>query len=57
LAFAVAGKTGLRFQALYGTYRRWPKNSELNNLLREYFSRVDFDTKLLGGAVIVAAYK
>ena len=57
LAFAVAGKTGLRFQALYGTYRRWPKNSQLNNLLREYFSRVDFDTKLLGGAIIVAAYK
>jgi demethylmenaquinone methyltransferase/2-methoxy-6-polyprenyl-1,4-benzoquinol methylase len=57
LAFAVAGKIGLKFQALYGTYRRWPKNSELNNLLREYFSRVDFDTRLLGGAVIVAAYK
>ncbi|MRN41129.1 MAG: methyltransferase domain-containing protein [Nitrosopumilales archaeon] len=57
LAFAVAGKVGLKFQALYGTYCRWPKNSELNNLLKEYFSKVDFDTELLGGAVIVAAYK
>ena len=57
LAFAVAGKIGLKFQTLYGTYRRWPKNSELNNLLREYFPRVDFHTRLLGGAVIVAAYK
>jgi demethylmenaquinone methyltransferase / 2-methoxy-6-polyprenyl-1,4-benzoquinol methylase len=57
LAFAVAGKIGLKFQALYGTYRRWPKNSELNNLLMEYFPRVDFHTRLLGGAVIVAAYK
>jgi demethylmenaquinone methyltransferase/2-methoxy-6-polyprenyl-1,4-benzoquinol methylase len=57
LAFAVAGKIGLKFQALYGTYRRWPKNSELNCLLKEYFPRVDFDTKLLGGAIIVAAYK
>jgi demethylmenaquinone methyltransferase/2-methoxy-6-polyprenyl-1,4-benzoquinol methylase len=57
LAFAVAGKIGLKFRALYGTYRRWPKNSELRNLLREYFPRVDFHTRLLGGAVIVAAYK
>jgi demethylmenaquinone methyltransferase/2-methoxy-6-polyprenyl-1,4-benzoquinol methylase len=57
LAFAVAGKIGLKFQALYGTYRRWPKNSELNCLLKEYFPRVDFDTRLLGGAIIVAAYK
>jgi demethylmenaquinone methyltransferase/2-methoxy-6-polyprenyl-1,4-benzoquinol methylase len=57
LAFAVAGKVGLKFQALYGTYCRWPKNSDLNNLLKEYFSKVDFDTELLGGAVIVAAYK
>lgn len=57
LAFAVAGRLGLKFQALYGTYRRWPKNSDLNSLLKEYFSRVDFDTRLLGGAVIVSAYK
>ena len=57
LAFAVAGKVGLKFQALYGTYCRWPKNSDLNNLLKEFFSKVDFDTELLGGAVIVAAYK
>ena len=57
LAFAVAGRIGLKFRALYGTYRRWPKNSELKSLLKEYFHRVDFDTRLLGGAVIVAAYK
>jgi len=57
LAFAVAGKVGLKFRALYGTYRRWPKNSELKNLLKEYFSKVEFDTRLLGAAVIAAAYK
>jgi demethylmenaquinone methyltransferase/2-methoxy-6-polyprenyl-1,4-benzoquinol methylase len=57
LALAVAGKVGLKFRALYGTYRRWPKNSELNSLITEYFSKVDFDTRLLGAAVIVAAYK
>lgn len=57
LAFIVAGKIGLKFRAIYGTYRKWPKNSELNRLLKEYFSRVDLDTKLLGGAIIVAAYK
>jgi demethylmenaquinone methyltransferase / 2-methoxy-6-polyprenyl-1,4-benzoquinol methylase len=57
LAFIVAGKVGLKFRALYGTYRRWPKNSELNSLLKEYFSKVNFDTRLLGGAIIVVAYK
>jgi demethylmenaquinone methyltransferase/2-methoxy-6-polyprenyl-1,4-benzoquinol methylase len=57
LAFAVAGKVGLKFRALYGTYRKWPKNSELNSLLKEYFSKVDFDTRLMGAAIIVAAYK
>jgi demethylmenaquinone methyltransferase / 2-methoxy-6-polyprenyl-1,4-benzoquinol methylase len=57
LALVVAGKVGLKFRALYGTYRRWPKNSELNSLITEYFSKVDFDTRLLGAAVIVAAYK
>jgi demethylmenaquinone methyltransferase / 2-methoxy-6-polyprenyl-1,4-benzoquinol methylase len=57
LAFLVAGSGGLGFRALYGTYKRWPKNSELKNLLEEEFSHVDFQKFLLGGSVIIAATK
>jgi demethylmenaquinone methyltransferase/2-methoxy-6-polyprenyl-1,4-benzoquinol methylase len=56
LAYVVAGKKGLKFKTLYGTYVKWPRHSELKISL-EKFSRVEFDTRLMGGAVIVAAYK
>lgn len=57
LAFFAAGSIGLKFRAIYGTYKRLPKNAELNEMLREKFSRVEFEKKMMGGAVIVAAYK
>jgi demethylmenaquinone methyltransferase / 2-methoxy-6-polyprenyl-1,4-benzoquinol methylase len=57
LAFAAAGKPGLKFKTLYGTYIRWPSNSELNALLCEKFSRVEFDKAMMGGAIIVSAHK
>ena len=57
LAFAVAGKLGLKFGTLYGTYKRWPQNKKLEKLLLEKFSRVEFEKDLMGGAIIVAAYK
>ncbi|MCD6037713.1 MAG: ubiE1 [Nitrososphaeraceae archaeon] len=57
LAFAAAGKSGLKFKTLYGTYIRWPRNSELNALLCEKFSSVKFDKAMMGGAIIVSAYK
>lgn len=57
LAFAAAGKSGLKFKTLYGTYIRWPRNSELNALLCEKFSSVKFDKVMMGGAIIVSAYK
>ncbi len=57
LAFAVAGKAGLKFRTLHGTYLRWPKNSVLREILKESFDEVEFQTKLLGGAVIIAARK
>ena len=57
LAYIVAGKSGLRFRTLYGTYLRWPKNSELEAMLGEKFSRVEFEQGMMGGAVIIAAYK
>ncbi|MEM2760374.1 MAG: class I SAM-dependent methyltransferase, partial [Nitrososphaerales archaeon] len=57
LAFFVAGNTGLKFRAIYGTYKRLPKNSELKEMLREKFGKVEFETRMMGGAIIVAAYK
>ncbi|MDQ4050960.1 MAG: class I SAM-dependent methyltransferase [Thermoproteota archaeon] len=56
-AYLAAGKAGLKFKTLYGTYLRWPKNSELEYMLKEKFSQVKFDRGMMGGAVIIAAYK
>lgn len=56
-AYFVAGKAGLRFRTLYGTYLRWPRNSELEAMLKEKFSKVEFERGMMGGAVIIAAYK
>jgi demethylmenaquinone methyltransferase/2-methoxy-6-polyprenyl-1,4-benzoquinol methylase len=56
-AYLAAGKSGLKFKTLYGTYLRWPKNSELESMLNEKFSHVQFDRGMIGGAVIIAAYK
>ncbi len=56
-AYFAAGKAGLKFKTLYGTYLRWPRNSELDSMLKEKFSRVQFDKGMMGGAVIIAAYK
>jgi demethylmenaquinone methyltransferase / 2-methoxy-6-polyprenyl-1,4-benzoquinol methylase len=56
-AYLAAGKVGLKFKTLYGTYTRWPKNSELESMLKDRFSQVQFEKGMMGGAVIVAAYK
>ena len=56
-AYLAAGKAGLKFKTLYGTYMRWPKNSELESMLKDRFSQVQFEKGMMGGAVIVAAYK
>jgi demethylmenaquinone methyltransferase / 2-methoxy-6-polyprenyl-1,4-benzoquinol methylase len=56
-AYLAAGKAGLKFKTLYGTYMRWPKNSELESMLKDRFSQVQFEKSMMGGAVIVAAYK
>lgn len=57
VALCAGGRRGLRFSALYGTYRRWPRNSELRAILLERFSRVELETGLMGGAIMVAARK
>ena len=57
IAFTIAGKAGLRFRTLYGTYLRWPQNSDLRSLLSRLFSRVEFEKALMGAAIIIVAYK
>ena len=57
IALIAGGRLGLKFATLYGTYQRWPKNKKLEALLLEKFSRVEFEKDLMGGAIIVAAYK
>lgn len=57
LALIAGGRLGLKFGTLYGTFKRWPQNKRLEKLLLEKFSRVEFEKDLMGGAIIVAAYK
>jgi demethylmenaquinone methyltransferase/2-methoxy-6-polyprenyl-1,4-benzoquinol methylase len=57
IALIAGGRLGLKFATLYGTYKRWPQNKKLESLLLEKFSKVDFEKDLMGGAIIVAAYK
>ena len=57
VAYAAGGKLGLKFATLYGTYKVWPKNKKLESLLLEKFSRIEFDKDLMGGAIMIAAYK
>lgn len=56
-AYLAAGKAGLKFRTLYGTFLRWPQNSQLEAMLRDKFSTVQMDKGMLGGAVMIAAYK
>lgn len=57
IALAAGGRLGLKFATLYGTYKRWPKNKDLEKMILEKFSRVEFEKDLMGGAIMVAAYK
>jgi len=57
IALIAGGRLGLKFAALYGTYKRWPQNKKLEALLLEKFSRVEFEKDLMGGAIIVAAFR
>lgn len=57
IAFFAGGKLGLKFATLYQTYKFWPQNKKLESMLLEKFSKVEFDKDLMGGAIMVAAYK
>ena len=54
---AINARIGLKFGKLHGTFKRWPQNKKLERLLLEKFSRVEFEKDLMGGAIMVAAYK
>lgn len=57
LALAAGGRLGLKFAALYDTYKRWPTNRTLKEMLLERYDRVEFQKGMMGGAIMVAAYK
>jgi demethylmenaquinone methyltransferase/2-methoxy-6-polyprenyl-1,4-benzoquinol methylase len=57
IATMVAGKLGFKFATLYGTYKLWPQNKKLETLLLEKFLKVEFEKAMMGGAIMVAAYK
>ena len=54
IAYTIGGKLGLKFAALYETYRLWPQNRKLESLLNEKFSKIEFEKDLMGGAVTVS---
>ncbi len=57
IAYLAGGRLGLKFATLYGTYKLWPQNKNLKSMLLEKFSKIEFDDDLMGGAIMVAAYK
>jgi len=57
IALIAGGRLGLKFATLYGTYKLWPQNKKLEAMLLEKFSRVEFEKDLMGGAIMVAAFK
>ena len=57
IAYAAGGRLGLKFAALYETYRLWPKNKKLETMLLEKFSSVEFEKDMMGGAIMVTAHK
>lgn len=56
-AYIVAGKNGLKFKTLYGTYTKWPENHILYSRLKKNFSNVKFKKMMMGGSVIISATK
>ena len=57
LALCAGGRLGLKFGTLHGTFQRWPENKKLEQMLLERFERVEFEKDLMGGAIMVAAFK
>jgi len=57
IAYLAAGRLGLKFAALYETYKLWPQNKKLESMLLEKFPSIKFEKELMGGAIMVIAHK
>ena len=57
LALMAGGRLGLKFAALYDTYKKWPTNNSLKEILLEKYESVQIQKGMMGGAVMVVAYK
>ncbi len=57
IAFIIAGRKGLKFKEIYGTYKRLPKNRDMASLLKTRFKEVRVYEMLFGGAVIFLSFK
>ncbi len=57
IAFIVAGRLGLKFKEIYGTWQRLPTNNNMIKLLKARFKNVEIYEMLFGGAVVFVAYK
>jgi demethylmenaquinone methyltransferase / 2-methoxy-6-polyprenyl-1,4-benzoquinol methylase len=57
IAFIIAGKEGFKFRTIHGTFLKWPENQVLYKMLANNFRRVEFKERMMGAAIIVAAYK
>ena len=57
IAFIIGGKNGFKFKRICGTYERWITNNMLLKLLKTKFTKVKFYKGLMGGAIMIIAYK
>lgn len=55
LAAARLGVKGLKAAEIYPTYRRLPRNADLEGLMKKFFSAVERREKLLGGVLMLRA--
>jgi len=57
LTHFILRQKGKLYSLLHTTYSYLPKNDHLKSLLQIYFDKVDFETRMFGGVVIVTAEK
>ena len=57
IAFIRLGVKGVTISEIYRTYRRLPKNIQLIKLVEKFFKKVEWREKLMGGILIISAWK
>ncbi len=55
LASAYIGRRGLLYRLLYLTYVRLPINSHLKAIIRGFFGKIELETRMMGGVIILVA--